>query len=136
MSDNNAAISVTLKASQGYDAPWVVVYGDSPQQVSERLDGVAQAGLLAKAAESAVELQGIYAAAKGLGAKPQAVEGTQQQTTWTAPQSAAPSQSGPPVPQCQHGPRVWKTGTSKAGKAYAGWMCPAPRNSACPPEWA
>ena len=29
---------------------------------------------------------------------------------------------------CQHGARVWRTGTSKAGKPYGGWYCPGAYN--------
>ena len=30
-----------------------------------------------------------------------------------------------PEESCKHGARVWKTGTSKAGKPYGMWRCPA-----------
>lgn len=142
MSDTNAAISVTLKAGD-YGAPWIVIYGDDPAQVAARLDGVAQAGLLAKAAETAAEFAGVYNAAAGLGAKATAVEGTQQPANpgaWgssSQQQAPAQGQAGPgPAPQCQHGSRVYKTGRSAKGP-WAAWFCPRPKGApdACAPEW-
>jgi hypothetical protein len=54
--------------------------------------------------------------------------------------AAAPRQGPPPgtsAPTCDHGqPREWKTGTSKAGKAYKGWFCQNPnRDAQCAPQW-
>lgn len=43
-----------------------------------------------------------------------------------------------PIPQCKHGDRVLKEGTSKAGKPYRGWACPLPfreKINACQPIW-
>ena len=45
------------------------------------------------------------------------------------------------VPQCRHGNRVKKTGTSKAGKPYLGWVCAqsgsraAVQTPQCEPLW-
>ena len=39
---------------------------------------------------------------------------------------------------CKHGARVWKTGTSKAGKPWGHWRCPEfghPINDPCDPIW-
>ncbi len=39
---------------------------------------------------------------------------------------------------CKHGARVWKTGTSKAGKPWGHWRCPEfghPMNDPCEPIW-
>ena len=39
---------------------------------------------------------------------------------------------------CKHGARVWKTGTSKAGKPWGHWRCPEfghPMNDPCDPIW-
>lgn len=40
MSEDNAALTVTMKAGTGYDAPWVVVRGDSPDEVIFKLDNL------------------------------------------------------------------------------------------------
>jgi hypothetical protein len=38
---------------------------------------------------------------------------------------------------CKHGDMVKKEGVSKAsGKAYAGYVCPAPKEEQCKPKWA
>lgn len=49
-------------------------------------------------------------------------------------QQQAAAQGG--APMCAHGQRVWKSGTSKAGKAYKMWSCPSQnRQVQCEPEW-
>jgi hypothetical protein len=45
---------------------------------------------------------------------------------------------GTPVDEsCQHGARVWKTGTTKAGKPYGMWKCNPPHGTSnhCDPVW-
>ena len=57
-----------------------------------------------------------------------------QQQGYAPPQQAAPAGPGP---SCVHGPRVFKSGTSKSsGKPYKMWACPSrDRNNQCDPEW-
>ena len=64
-------------------------------------------------------------------------------TTVEATATAAPAVPAAPsaftnasVPQCQHGPKTAKTGSSAKGP-WKAWMCPAPKNdpSQCKPEW-
>lgn len=146
MSDDsgNAAISITLKAGQGYDSPWVVIRADDPQAALNRLNAVGQLGILARTAEVATELQGVYAAARpvqngGIGATAVAVEGTQAQAGWSSGGGQQAAQSGgTPSPRCQHGERVFREGVSKkTGKPYKAWYCPNPnRDAQCAPEWA
>jgi hypothetical protein len=43
-----------------------------------------------------------------------------------------------PDESCKHGARVWKTGTSKAGKPWGMWRCPEsghPMQDPCEPVW-
>ena len=42
-----------------------------------------------------------------------------------------------PEETCQHGARVWKTGTSKAGKPWGMWKCNPPHGTSnyCDPVW-
>jgi len=47
-----------------------------------------------------------------------------------------------PDETCQHGARVWRTGTSKAGKPYGAWYCPGAKDGVllaqkdkCEPIW-
>jgi hypothetical protein len=47
------------------------------------------------------------------------------------------AQSSPAdAPTCNHGTMKYKEGTSKAGKAYKGWFCPAPfGQTQCSPQF-
>lgn len=46
-----------------------------------------------------------------------------------------PQQGQSATPQCQHGARQFKQGTSRDGRPWRAWMCPAPKGQSCPPEW-
>lgn len=136
-----AAITLTFKAGAGYDAPWVVIRADDPEQAINNLEALGQTGLLAKVAETATELHAVYNVAAGLGGKAEKVEGTQQKAAWSGRSGSrqqtqdAPTEDKAPTPQCQHGQRVYRTGT-KNGKKWEAWFCPLPRNQgACAPEW-
>lgn len=137
---SDAPITVTLKAGAGYEAPWIVVRADDPEQAVKRLEALGQSALLAKTAEVAVELHGVYNAASGLGGKVERVEGTREKASWGHSGSRQQTQDAPtedkaPAPQCQHGQRVYRSGT-KNGKKWEAWFCPLPRNQgACAPEW-
>jgi hypothetical protein len=39
------------------------------------------------------------------------------------------------APQCRHGHRVWRTGTSKAGKDWANYSCVGRKPDQCDPIW-
>jgi hypothetical protein len=73
-------------------------------------------------------------------------------TTWEATPVATAEQAVETVKQalggtmveesCVHGARVWRTGTSKAGKPYGAWYCPGAYNGVllnsnekCDPNW-
>jgi hypothetical protein len=68
-------------------------------------------------------------------------------TTWEAPPVATMEQAvemvqsvlGGTMPEesCSHGARVWKTGTSKAGKPWGMWKCNPPHGTSnyCDPVW-
>ena len=73
-------------------------------------------------------------------------------TTWEAAPVATAEQAVETVKQvlggttveesCVHGARVWRTGTSKAGKPYGAWYCPGAYNGVllnskekCDPNW-
>lgn len=62
-------------------------------------------------------------------------------TATPAAPSAAPSDApsafaNAAIPQCQHGPRTAKSGSSAKGP-WRAWMCPAPKGdpSQCQPDW-
>lgn len=147
--DTQAVLTVSFKGGEGYDAPLLVIRADDPQTLLQRIDGVAQAGILAKATEVGVEFGGLMAAAKGLGARPVAVQGdaAPAQAGWGAPAQAGPTAPAPsapapqapaaPGPVCQHGARVFRSGTGKNGKPWSAWFCPTPKGTQgqCEPEW-
>jgi hypothetical protein len=109
MSDGK--IVFTLKGGAGYDAPWIVISGDT---VDEAVDHLKAATLAFGEVTSAAALfSGAQVAA------PLTVP-----TPTTAPAAAVPQASGP---VCSHGPRTRRSGTSARG-AWVGWFCPLPKN--------
>ena len=144
MSDDNstAAFTVTLKAGLHFDCPWVVVRGETTEELLELLDALGKSGAVAKTVEVSLELQGVYAAAKGLPAAPVAVE--------VAPTAIAPTPTTPVqypnvlqvqaaaqnVHLCTHGTMVPRSGT-KNGRYWSGWFCPTPQNTPgqCSPQF-
>lgn len=135
----DSPIVVTLKGGKEFDAPWIVVRGDNPDGVVALLDAISQRGLIAKTVELAGEFAGVRNAAVGLNATPTQVQVPQGAPvagpTTPAPQVSAPQGQAAPGPVCQHGPRQYKEGVSKAGKPYKLWACTGPRGQECPPEW-
>ena len=100
-------------------------------------------------AANAAELSQLLEELEGAAAQVAALEGVLGAVTAAAPISAPPSQQpkGTPVaqpgngagaaPSCQHGPRVFREGVSKAGKPYKAWFCSnQDRNDQCKPEWS
>jgi len=157
MSDDTAALTVTMKAGTGYDAPWVVVRADNANQLHERLDAVRPG--FPVISEVATELAAIFATAKGLGATeiptdtpppniipvatPQqawaATPPAQAQQSWVAPPQAAAPAAQAPVQggkTCIHGAMSFKSGT-KNGKPWSGFFCPTPKGTQgqCDPVW-
>ena len=159
MSDETAALTVTMKAGTGYDAPWVVVRADNANQLHERLDAVRPG--FPVISEVATELAAIFATAKGLGATgvetpaptpppnvipvapPQqawaATPPAQAQQSWVVPPQATSTTAPAPVAggkTCIHGAMSFKSGT-KNGKPWSGFFCPTPKGTQgqCDPVW-
>lgn len=141
MSDGK--IVVTLKDAGGPAAPWIVISGDTPEEV---LDLVNRCTALFGATKTASETfqntksDSAHAAlVSGLGA-------VQVQSTVAEHNSAVIQQQQAPAPQVapqsvpdglnfctQHNQaRNYKEGTNKAGRAYKGWFCPM---NGCAPKW-
>ena len=75
----------------------------------------------------------LMVAARAVGA----VVGETVQATATAAPAAAPAAfANATVPQCQHGPKTAKTGSSGKGP-WKAWMCPAKKGdpTQCSPDW-
>lgn len=83
MSDHS--LSVTLKAGTGYDSPWIVVYGNSPDEVEAKLRNTGQL------IEATVEAANMLKAANN--AAPLATGGPDAQT----PQVTVNQQINPPT---------------------------------------
>ena len=60
----------------------------------------------------------------------------QAEATATPAPAAPDAFANATVPQCQHGVKVAKSGTSQKGP-WKAWMCPAPKGdpSQCKPDW-
>lgn len=139
------ALSVTLKAGTGFDSPWVVVYGDTPADVESKLsdiDGVLKAAVTAGATLRSLhtlETGGVPATPIAQESAPQAAPAQQAGGWSTSAPAAAPAWSGaqqqpaatghPEAKGCESCGQVlqFKSGTSKAGKPYKLWACPAQR---------
>lgn len=118
-------ITVTLKGGAGYDAPWVVIGGDSVPEVQEILKNAAALGLYGDVAAAAQFLQAGNGVPTSGGAP--------------APASVPTSAPAPAAPQgkfCSHGPRVRRSGTSARG-AWVGHFCSLPKDhpDRCKPEY-
>ena len=150
MTDNK--INVTLKAGEGFAAPWVTIGGDSEAEAAFNLKamiGDTQTGdFFALVTEAATALRGFYTASDQLGAvavpAPAYVPApsTFQASSpgpgrWEAPNTTAPTQqwpqapapqAGPPAAQCLHGAMVHRSG-SKNGRDWSGNFCPTPKGT-------
>lgn len=153
-------IVATLKAGDKYDAPWITIGADTPEELVQLVDRAGQAGLGAAVANAARGLQGTYnVAAAGQVTQvgyeqnaapvpaPVAVPGSYPAST-TAPTAAppVPAQAAPAVPAptapqadakfCPHGQRTVYNGT-KNGRAYTAYFCGLPKGhpDQCGPIW-
>lgn len=149
MSDHSAKLTATLKAGQGFDSPWIVLYADTPQDLVNLLDAVHLTGLGTKVATVAKGFQAEYAVSE-LGTQHVATETTAPQApaavpsapAQTVPNTALPHDGGgataPAGKTCKHGPMTFRNGTSKkTGKPYSAYFCPSPQGTPdqCSPEF-
>jgi hypothetical protein len=145
-------IVATLKAGDKYDAPWITVGADTPEEVAALVERAGQAGLGAIVANAARGFQGTYAVAGAAtvtqvgyeqNAAPVAVQAGPVAPTAAPPVAAqaAPAAPAPTAPQaeakfCPHGQRTLYNGT-KNGRAYTAFFCPLPKGhpDQCGPVW-
>ncbi len=92
-------------------------------------------------AKDAAELSALLEDLEGASPQITAVEEMFRATAAAAPVAGPPSKQAAPfgdsaVPSCNHGARVFKSGTGKKGP-WSAWMCPAQREdpSRCEPIW-
>lgn len=135
-------ISATLKgrSDSKWDAPWIVVYGNTPDEVQQRLDSIASGGLIDSlvAADNRIKLQtsgltnGPSTPAPAPAAQPQASGPWQQPQA--APQQQAPQPSAAQHPEGQactacNTVLQYKVVNRKSdGKQFKFWACPNQRS--------
>lgn len=113
-----AKIVATLKGGSGYDAPWIVVHADTPEEAAAALKDPAMKELLELTQNVGSKFVGM-APAKAAPA---------QSTAAPAAATAAPGGQTPPEGY------VFKSGMGKNGKMWKAFM-PIDRNSGLPVQW-
>jgi len=136
-------VTITLKAGDKFDAPWIVVSGDTPAEALDNLRLLGELGASAEVANAARGLQSVYAIGQAMGPvqtvpqeNPAAAGGQVVQfPTPTAPPQAppqaapaAPAQQAPPANAmfCPHGQRTFRSG-QKNGRKWTAYFCPLPQ---------
>lgn len=147
------SLSATLKAGTDFDSPWVVVYGNTPDEVEFKLRNLS--GVLEATVQAAAELRALHQVGPGAGgqvvevqqAAPQAPaqpQGWNTSPAEQAPSWAAGQQQAPPQQQAPAGVRLHPEGvqcpadgnvvqfkqitSKKTGKSYQMWTCPNQRS--------
>lgn len=106
-------ISITLKGGKGYDAPWIVVSGDSVAEVEQSMLELGESRLIELTklgSEALVSAVGVGGAAQGGGTPVEADRPAGVGADWTL-----------------------REGTGKNGKPWKGWF--PPRGSTEKPVW-
>lgn len=145
-------IKATLKAGQGYDAPWLTVDASDPVDLKTKLDGLGSSAAFESLVNAANLLKGANNAAPLLQGGEQAQPAPQQapaqpvqQSPWGGqqpaqqaasqpqggfsggPQNGQPHPEGISCPACGSAV-LYKEFTSKAGKDFKLWACPQQRS--------
>lgn len=137
--ENGHSLSVTLKAGDAFSAPWVVVYGDNPDDVAFKLNNIED--VLKGAVSAAAALRGLHTlevnGVPGTPVAPAETGGWSNSAPAAAPQWSQPQQQAAPAVQqvrlhpegkpCACGQTlIFKEITSKKnGKTYQMWTCPS-----------
>lgn len=114
----NGLVSVTLKGGPGYEAPWVVFRGDSPEEIYNELRKLESDDEFLRAVATIGATFGkIYVEQSG-GAQAPAIPAQR------AASPAAPPSNGPVCSKC-NAPMTWQTWSKKDGsKTFEAWKCP------------
>lgn len=138
MSDKD--LKVTLKAGTGYDAPWVSVDAENPDELDMKLRAITEGQTLSLVVDAASALKAVYNATPlTQPAQQQAPQQQPKSNGWgnSAPAAqSAPANNGggvryhPEGLQCnQCGSAVqYKTINAKSGKTFNLWTCPNQRS--------
>lgn len=153
---DESKIVATLKAGAGYEAPWLVIHGNTVDEVDETLDQVAK--ILAKvrttaaafaaarpdaaAAEIQGQLGGVAREVQGgpfdgppaSGFQPQQAAPAAPPQAPAGPFAPAAGSSGDPKAWCadHNSPRTLRQGVSKKGFPYKRYDCSV---RGCPAVW-
>lgn len=137
---SDAPLKATLKAGKDYDAPWLTVDGTTPDELTQRLNGIVAAGTLEAVVSAASALKAVQVATTQLGAQPVQQQQPQQQGGWqNSPPQQQPAWSQPAPQQQQQAPqgqrpghpegksctlcgKVLEYGTTRSNKPQ--WKCP------------
>lgn len=120
----NGKLTVTLKEGVGFDASWIVIHGDNPTDIVEVIKDEDFTRLIQATKWAAEKLQEGYEAP---------AKGNYPSRTASSPQNGSQGQERPSwLGACEHGPRVHKSGVSKAGNAYELGQCP---QEICDAQW-
>lgn len=134
-------IKATLKAGNGYDAPWLTVDAATPEDLEFKLQALANGSALAAVVEAANTLKaannaapllqsGAEAQAPAAPAAPAQPQGwgatpPQQQAAPTGKVNGAPHPEGKTCPACGAGVVFKRTNPRKTdGKTFEFWTCP------------
>lgn len=124
-------IVATLKSGRDFDAPWITIGADTPEELAALVDRAGQAGLGAAVANAARGFQGTYSVAATGQVQQVAYETTAPTAPAQAAPPAAPVASAPAAPPanamfCSHGQRTERKG-EKNGRKWVAHFCPLPK---------
>jgi hypothetical protein len=121
---DTSKIVLTFKQGTGYDAPWVVIHGDSVAEASLLLEQVRTTGVFAGVRGAAAEFASPVSETEAVATVTNAFPGS---TVVTPPVMATgpPAQSASMDPRCPDcgGAMQFKSGTGATGSPYRGWFC-------------
>lgn len=115
---SNEGVTVTLKAGSGFEKPWIVIHAADPASALAQLNDPT----LKELADLTAKV-GQYFAGKGA-QTPAGGSGGQAPSNQSGGDKPPYQQAPGGAKYCAHGEMSFKSGTSKAGKAYSGHFCP------------
>lgn len=106
-------------------------YADTPEQLDQIL------AYLQGKVQDILDVQALFDAGNVVVQQAATPRPAQQQSGgWGGQAPAQAAAPAGPAPTCVHGERIYKEGTSRAGKPYKMWSCPSrDRNAQCEPQW-
>jgi hypothetical protein len=126
----NTGLQVNFKTPNG---TLINIYAVDNAELSQKLEDIEGA------APQIAALEGVLSAASrasGITAPPSAQTPANPPSRPSTGPSSGGGLAGGAAPSCSHGPRVYKSGVSKAGKPFKLWACTSTnRNDQCSPQW-